>query len=608
MTLSSRQSMDTATSTILAYGVFFLLFIYYMLQYLDFPILSLSELAWNALVYMTPTQVISFLHPLSDLATTEEERNNKITAKSVGYARKNEAMRQFLGLDGKGIMSNVHRARSMSGIGVIMKGVPSTAPPGLGNWDNSCYQNSVLQGLAALRSLPKYLAHGTHAGATHSTKAALRDLLTRLNYPASVGKMFWTPAELKSMSSWQQQDAQEYFSKVLDEVEKESLKSADAASRKVGLAALASLERGSSKSQPRSLPASTGRATASSNSQATYQLPDELTSIVAQSPLEGLLAQRVGCLRCGYVEGLSLIPFNCLTVPLGGQWMYDIRSCLDEYTGLESIDGVECAKCTLLHTGQQLERVLSQIQNQAHGDDDPAMPAMLTALKDTSNERLAAVNAALKDEDFSDNTLLKKCQVNAKSRVSTTKSRQAVIARAPKALVIHVNRSVFDEITGAQTKNFADVRFPHRFDFSSWCLGGGNSSSAEEEAVERWITDPAVSMLSKQIKDLPSHLQKAYELRAVVTHYGRHENGHYICYKKYPSLEPSGSVATEESIERWWRLSDGEVSHVTEEDVLLQGGVSRVFQALLCPAGLVKSPETCLSSIQYTDLPLSSII
>jgi len=287
--------------------------------------------------------------------------------------------------------------------------------------------------------------------------------------------------------------------------------------------------------------------------------------------------------------------------------MYDIRSCLDEYTGLEAINGVDCAKCTLLHTRQQLERLLSQIQDQVHGDGDPTMPAMLTALKDSSKERLAAVNAALEDKDFSDNRLLKKCQINAKSRVSATKSRQEVIARAPKALVIHVNRSVFDEVTGAQMKNSADVRFPRRFDIGSWCLGGGSVSSADEEAVEKWIIDPAVSMLSKEMKDLPSHLQRAYELRAVVTHYGKHENGHYICYRKYPSPKPPGSVPTDQSVELWWRLSDEEVSHVTEEDVLLQGGVSHVFRVFLFPVGRVKSHETRLSSIRSGELSLSSI-
>ena len=584
MTLPSLQLLDsthtgssTAPSTILAYGVLFLLFVYYMLQYVDFPLLPISELLWNALVYITPTKVISFLLPSSKLATQEQKEGDKSSSKSIGYARKSEAMRHILGLDGTGIMSNVQRARSMPGIGATMKETGSTAPPGLGNWDNSCYQNSILQGLAALRSLPSYLARNSYTEATHSTVAALRDLLTRLNEPSSAGKMFWTPAELKSMSSWQQQDAQEYFSKVLDEVEKDTSKYAESVLRNAGLAALPDLELGSPDGKRGSVSESFAGAKVPLELQRAHQLPDELASLVLRNPLEGLLAQRVGCLQCGYGEGLTLIPFNCLTVPLGRQWVYDIRSCLDEYTGLESISGVECSKCTLLRTKQQLERLLSQIQVHTPEDGTSTTPTMLRALQGSSQERLAAVNTALEGEDFSDNTLLKKCQINAKSRVSTTKSRQAVIARAPKSLVMHVNRSVFDEFSGAQTKNFADVRFPYQFDLNSWCLGGGTYFTSNDGEVEKWSTDPAVSMLSPEIEDMPLHLQKAYQLRAVVTHYGKHENGHYICYRKYPLPMPSESRTTDQPVDPWWRLSDDEVSQVSQDDVLSQGGVFMLF-------------------------------
>jgi ubiquitin carboxyl-terminal hydrolase 1 len=55
----------------------------------------------------------------------------------------------------------------------------------------------------------------------------------------------------------------------------------------------------------------------------------------------------------------------------------------------------------------------------------------------------------------------------------------------------------------------------------------------------------------------------------VVTHYGRHENGHYICYKKHPGFESQK--------EQWWRLSDDDVTKVTEEAVLSQGGAFMLF-------------------------------
>lgn len=598
MTLPSRQHLDTAhsiasttPSTIIAYVVLFVLFIYYTLNYLDFPVLSVSELAWNTLVYITPSRVISFLHPSSDLASSEDNLRDK-TSKSMGYARKSEAMRHILGLDGAGMMTNVQRVRSLPGVGAMMKATPSNAPPGLGNWDNSCYQNSILQGLASLQSLPDYLDQNDSDGAGESMRVALRDLLSRLNDGSNAGKMFWTPAILKSMSSWQQQDAQEYFSKVLDEVEKELSKSIPRSSRCAGLATLADLE----EKLPKEDSALSSNHVPSSKAKTSTQgriitLPGEVASMITRNPLEGLLAQRVGCLQCGYVEGLSLIPFNCLTVPLGRQWMYDIRSCLDEYTGLESINGVECAKCTLLHTRRQLERLLAQIQAHNSGEDASPTLQLPQVLKASLEERLSAVNIALADEDFSDSTLSKKCQINSKSRISTTKSRQAVIARAPKSLVIHVNRSVFDELTGAQTKNFADVRFPYKLDLNSWCLGGGGVSDSETQATEQWTVDPARSMLSPDNEYVPMHLRKEYELSAVVTHYGRHENGHYICYRRYPSPYSQDTSVANEPKGLWWRLSDEDVSQVSENVVLSQGGVFMLFYEQITPPRSVVDVE-----------------
>lgn len=230
-----------------------------------------------------------------------------------------------------------------------------------------------------------------------------------------------------------------------------------------------------------------------------------------------------------------MIPFNCLTVPLGSQFAYDLEECLDEYTKSEDIEGVECRSCTLLHA----QRKLRQLE----------LPAELRA---QIAKRLKAIDKALEEDDFSDKTLKQECQISAKGFVSSTKTREAIVGRAPKSLAIHVNRSVFDEMTGMQRKNYAHVRYPFELNLKPWML---------------------------QVGDTPAQ----YRLSAVVTHYGRHENGHYICYRKHPraeivddSFEPDDDVygAVKGG---WWRLSDEDVSSVTEQDVLDQGGVFMLF-------------------------------
>lgn len=564
----SRTSSTTA-----AYGVLFLISIYYVLQYLDYTNLPISELLWNYLVYITPSKLISALD--SDFGKTMAQVDST-GFNSKDHASKSSAMRRIFRLDGTGILTTIQRTRTISNVGSVFKARPSNSLPGLGNWDNSCYQNSVLQGLAALESLPAFLESST-AGTSGPTQKALKETIARLNDPANMGKTFWTPAELKSMSSWQQQDAQEYFSKISDELEKDTAK---AVKKRPGVGGLESLLRGERNITETSSPnmtsvPQTSSVASSEDTTHVLQLPEEVASLIARNPLEGLLAQRVGCQQCGYVEGLSLVPFNCLTVPLGRQWLYDVRSCLDEYTALEPINGVECAKCTLLRTKQQMEQLLHNL-HQDMGEGEPAPNEATMALRLSLQERLDVISQALENEDFSDQ-VLKKCQIPSNKRVSTTKTRQAVVARSPRSLVIHVNRSNFDELTGVQSKNSATVRFPQELDLAPWCLGRDPSSNGENGDVETWNVDPSQSMLSTEDSIETFDSGKMYELRAVITHYGRHENGHYICYRRSPHNSSIDDKTDAERSAPWWRLSDEDVTEVDEDTVLAQGGVFMLF-------------------------------
>jgi len=97
--------------------------------------------------------------------------------------------------------------------------------------------------------------------------------------------------------------------------------------------------------------------------------------------------------------------------------------------------------------------------------------------------------------------------------------------------------------------------------------------------TEEWHLDPEEPMISGTSR--PSKLRgPIYELRAVVTHYGKHENGHYICYRKHPG---QALGAGRESGD-WWRLSDDDVAKVSEENVLGQGGVFMLFYDCIEPA------------------------
>ncbi|KAL8940064.1 MAG: hypothetical protein Q9211_002450 [Gyalolechia sp. 1 TL-2023] len=536
----------------------------------------MSELLWNSAIYATPTKLISALESALLPSTSDKPGDDAQRSKSITHAQKSETMKRVLGLDGTGVLAKVQRAKSLPAVSTLLKSASNDSPPGLGNWDNSCYQNSIIQGLASLPSFSAFLRHSSPDHPPCSTKAALNDIIEKLKHESNLGTMFWTPAQLKSMSSWQQQDAQEYFSKLMDEVEKETAQTSEERDTHNGLATIQEISADPTK-YSRLRTAQDKRSSSLEEYPNKSQLPEELQSVIARNPFEGLLAQRVGCLKCGFVEGLSLIPFNCLTLPLGRHWLYDIRSCMDEYTALEPISGVDCAKCTLLQSQLQLEKLRSQFSDATGRELQSSVPLITEALKASVEERLAAVNDALEDKDFSDNTILKKCQISQKSKVSSTKTRQAVIARAPQSLAIHINRSVFDEMTGMLSKNRADVRFPLRFSLASWSLGGRPRKNENGHNIEHWNTVPSESMLAGDIPNGETLSSDMYELRAALTHYGRHDNGHYICYRRHKTSTIVAGNDPKASSESWWRFSDDDVSPVSEDNVLAQGGVFMLF-------------------------------
>ncbi|KAI0201122.1 hypothetical protein F4808DRAFT_140160 [Astrocystis sublimbata] len=551
-----------------------------------------GQLVWDLVVTVTPARFLYALHhwlhpPLVPVPDTAK------AAQLTSYDAKSDLLRRILSMDSStGIMNAVaHAGKSLTSLPTIKSRHVTDQPPGLGNYDNSCFQNSILQSLSSLKPLPAYLEsafndiEAIQDDRNASSVATLRDLLSKLTGSQDNGVTLWTPKKLKSLDTWQQQDAQEYFSKILDEIDKEITKVASAHSRSPGLETFGSGDdtvesQHSDDSGYQSL--------------STHGKPASETKAL-KNPLEGLIAQRVACVECGHSEGLSMIPFNCITLSLGvGQGAHDLFERLDSYTALEAIQGVECAKCTLLKAQRLWNLVLARSKEEGQAADASR----------ESLARLQPIEEALEEDDFEEETLRDKCKILKQHRLTSTKTKQMVIGRPPASLAVHINRSVFDENTGQMFKNLAAVRFPSTLDLAPWCLGSAGSYDTAQDVIEQWSSDPRSSMVSGDHH--PSKISgPIYELRAVITHQGRHENGHYVCYRKHPRQHNAAPAASSnESDEtqsddqsqptqetqsesegqdvidedsKWWRLSDETVWEVDEETVLAQSGVFMLF-------------------------------
>ena len=618
--LSQQQIWDRCTQpAAILLGLFLLLNFLYSI-YGSSPLLEQAASRcwahlWDGLVFVTPAQLLSTLDDrMNPLPFPRPMNDTQLST----HAAKSEMMRRIVGLDrAGGMMASVLQARSraLSVTGTALGLTLDTdRPAGLGNRDNSCYQNSILQGLAALRPVHQYLS--TYLRAINSeandkdVARTLRTLLSELSDLANNGKTLWTPSLLKSMSTWTQQDAQEYYSKILDDIDKGVAKAAAASQVQQGLEA-EGVKDDTTSSQYSD---DSGYQSVSGSAKTSDSKP-------LQNPLDGLLAQRVACVHCGYSDGLSMIPFNCLTLSLGlDKSQHDLYDRLDAYSKVEAIEGVECPKCTLLKAKRLLTKLVDRMTEASTPQEKLAEPL----------RRLRAVEDALEDDAFDDKTMGETCKITAQGKVNTTKTKQIVIARPPQSLAIHVNRSVFNPATFDMMKNSAPVQFPMTLDLGPWCLGsaqdatesvdddtGGPEHEVEEE---HWLLDARKSMVAGDSG--PSKLTgPIYELRAAVTHYGRHENGHYICYRKHPRAvraapapndDPDSAYPIDEGIDDdsapqeakaeaepvplkeveldWWRLSDHNVTKVDEETVMgLTSGVFMLFYECVDPSIVLQS-------------------
>lgn len=132
--------------------------------------------------------------------------------------------------------------------------------------------------------------------------AALMALITALN-TLTPNPRASTPSPIivrgTDTSGWvynEQQDAQEFFQKLTGALEKEVSRFLDRRKRR----ARRGLE-----------------GVFTSTESKIWEHPElDIPGKEYRSPFEGLFAQRVGCLQCGYVEAISLQPFTSLSLSL----------------------------------------------------------------------------------------------------------------------------------------------------------------------------------------------------------------------------------------------------------------------------------------------------
>jgi len=377
---------------------------------------------------------------------------------------------------------------------------------GLVNPANDCFINSILQALAGLPDLRKYLIREVHRRKLDgpavyrlteedfedvengkgkraleleslrqgSVTKGLKDILDRLNerpiYRKTISAQdFIRVLELafRTRISRQQQDAQEFLQVVVERVCDEYHAGRNARQRARRQTALDTTDADSR------IPALT------LGDQTLKASEYDVEALEEGFPFEGKLESRIECESCGFKPQPSVSTFVTLTLNVPQKSNTTLNQCFDGMLKVEKIDDYKCDKCRLDHALQCKSLELTAARNAADKERiERDIQKIQTALE--QDPEMPPEDVELPDPKLAPNRRIQ---------------RHMRISSFPKILAIHLSRSVYSA-TNLSTKNTAKVVFPE-----SLPIGG--------------ILD-----------------QHKYRLLCVVTHKGGHDSGHYETFRR----------------------------------------------------------------------------
>ncbi|GAA5812771.1 hypothetical protein MFLAVUS_006229 [Mucor flavus] len=321
-----------------------------------------------------------------------------------------------------------------------------------------------------------------------------------------------------------------------------------------------------------------------------------------KNPFTGLAASKISCMNCGYTAPIRHHTFDNISLTVPQLSSCSLENCLKTYTKVDILNDFQCRKCTLVATLESFTKELELVQGK---DDERTLVLSIDIgrLKDALRSNIEA-------------TLYGLPLVTPAKTPCTTK--QTMFANPPKALCLHLARSIYHP-SGIVQKNHCQIEFSEYLDLAAYTTNGYLNTADPTASLSSPPPTPVLPhtrtsrtslvylrnmtnghrfthhqhsgsdglnvalMSNKEDRTIQNALPSLsvapvsrailYRLCAVIVHFGNHNSGHFVTYrrKKLPTGHEVRSPLNDlkpKPPTKFWRCSDEVIEEVDLDTVL----------------------------------------